>query len=122
MTMTRQLAVVIGSSLAIGALCFSPGRAPAQSNVPPAGFVALFDGKTLDGWWGAKTEDPRDYLALDAQELAAKKKASLEDIRAHWRVEDGELVNDGQGLFLTSDRFFGDFELLASYKMSPGGG
>lgn len=96
------------------------GHARGEDNVPPDGFKALFNGKNLDGWWGAKTEDPRDYLALSPEELAAKKAASLEDIRQHWRAEDGELVNDGKGLFLTTDKFYGDFELLASYKMVPG--
>ena len=61
-------------------------------NVPPEGFVALFNGKNLDGWWGAKTEDPRDYMALPPEQLAEKKAASLEDIRQHWRVENGELI------------------------------
>lgn len=92
----------------------------AEPNVPPEGFVALFNGQTLDGWWGAKTEDPRDYIALPPEKLAEKKAASLEDVRAHWRVENGELINNGQGLYLTTDAFYGDFELLASYKMVPG--
>ena len=30
------------------------------SSSPPAGFVPLFNGMNLDGWWGAKTEDPDD--------------------------------------------------------------
>ena len=72
--------------------------------------------KDLDGWWGAKTEDPRDYMALPPEELAEKKAASLEDIRQHWRVENGELVNDGHGLYLTTRADFADFELLVDYK------
>ncbi|NUQ66631.1 MAG: DUF1080 domain-containing protein [Pirellulales bacterium] len=98
----------------------SISHAPAADNTPPQGFAALFNGKDLEGWWGAKTEDPRDYMALPPEKLAEKKTASLEDIRQHWRVENGELVNDGQGLYLTTDKFYGDFELLASYKMVPG--
>jgi hypothetical protein len=92
----------------------------SEQNVPPEGFAALFNGKDLDGWWGAKTEDPRDYLALPPEELAAKKAASMDDIRQHWRVENGELINDGTGLYLTTEAFYGDFELLASYRMVPG--
>ena len=34
-------------------------------------------------------------------------------------VEDGELVNDGKGLYLTTDKDYGDFELLVDYKMLP---
>ena len=109
-------------SLALGALVvlLSISQAPAANNEPPQGFTALFNGTNLDGWWGAKTEDPRDYMALPPEKLAEKKAASLEDIRQHWRVENGEIVNDGQGLYLTTDNFYGDFELLVSYKMVPG--
>ena len=84
----------------------------AGQEEPPQGFHALFNGENLDGWWGAGTEDPRDWQALDADALAAKKKASLDDIHQHWSVEDGVLVNDGQGLYLTTDQDYGDFELL----------
>ena len=40
-------------------------------------------------------------------------------ISTHWWVEDGELVNDGKGLYLTTDNEFGDFELLVDFKMQP---
>ena len=42
--------------------------------------------------------------------------ASLPNIRRHWRVEDGVLVNDGKGLYLTTERDYGDFELLVDYR------
>jgi len=83
---------------------------------PPEGFTALFNGKDLSGWWGAKTENPAKYLALPADQLADKKKKSLEDINKHWSVKDGVLVNDGHGLFLTSEKNFSDFELRLEYK------
>ena len=91
---------------------------PVESS-PPPGFVALFNGTNLDGWWGASTENPRDYLALPAAEFHKKHEASLADIKKHWSVENGELVNDGNGLFLTSDQNFGDFELVLDYKTVP---
>ncbi len=97
----------------------SAGYVVAADNTPPEGFLALFNGKNLDGWWGLKTESPRDYMALPPEQLAEKKAASLEDIRQHWRAEGGELINDGKGLYLTTDKFYGDFELLISYKMIP---
>jgi hypothetical protein len=78
----------------------------------PDGFEPLFNGKDLSGWWGLKTEDPAKWMALPPEELAAKKKASLKDIHQHWFVEDGVLVNDGKGLFLTTDATYSDFELM----------
>jgi hypothetical protein len=37
-------------------------------------------------------------------------------MRAHWRVENGELVNDGEGAYLTSDEDFGDAEFALEYR------
>ncbi len=108
--------ILLAAQLALTSI----GHVSAEQNTPPAGFTALFNGKNLDGWWGAKTEDPCGYIALPPEKLAEKKTASLEDIQQHWRAEDGELINDGKGLYLTTEGFYGDFELLASYKMIPG--
>jgi hypothetical protein len=86
------------------------------ADAPPAGFRALFNGKDLTGWWGSKTENPREWMALPADELNAKREASLADIRTYWSVEGDELVNGGEGLYLTSEEFFGDYELLIEYR------
>lgn len=86
---------------------------------PPPGFTALFNGNDLSGWWGASTEDPAKYLNLPPEEFRKKHDASLDDIRQHWSIRNGELVNDGKGLFLTTDKFYGDFELLVDYKTVP---
>src|SRR5262245_10743538 len=69
----------------------------------PPGFTPMFNGRDLTGWWGLETEDPAKWKALNPEDLAKKKAASLEDIRKHWRVEGDELVNDGQGLYLTTE-------------------
>lgn len=101
-------------------LAAASARADEMQAAPPAGFRALFDGQDLAGWWGADTEDPRGYLALAPEALAEKKRASLADVAQHWRVEGDELVNDGEGLFLTSDELFGDFELRLEYRTVAG--
>jgi hypothetical protein len=103
-------------------LCVCLGMGPgaaAQVDVPE-GFAALFNGRNLEGWWGAGTEDPRAWMALEPGDLEAKREASLDDIHAHWRVEDGVLVNDGEGLYLTTDRNYGDFELRLEYRTVAG--
>ncbi|WP_397568435.1 DUF1080 domain-containing protein [Schlesneria sp. T3-172] len=91
----------------------------AADNEPPAGFRALFNGKDLAGWHGLDTKDPRTVQALPAAEQADARKASLEDVNKHWSVQKGELVNDGYGLYLTSNENFGDYELFVSYKTVP---
>jgi hypothetical protein len=104
-------------SAAALALCLSPTHT-VKAEVPP-GFTALFNGRDLAGWWGAETDDPRKYMALPPEEFQKKHDASLENIRQHWRAEGDELINDGKGLYLTTDKFYGDFELLIDYRTVP---
>ena len=91
----------------------------AQAGTPPEGFTALFNEKNLSGWWGLKTEDPVKWKALSADKLAEKKAASLKDIAQHWSVDGEELVNDGHGLYLSTQKNYGDFEFLVDYKTVP---
>ena len=87
---------------------------------PPKGFTPLFNGKNLDGWWGLKTEDPEKWLNLPKDKFQEKWEASQVDIRKHWRVENGILINDGKGLFLSTEKNYQDFELLLEYKTVAG--
>jgi hypothetical protein len=114
---TRRGALAL-TALAAMSLCALSSEALAQDHAahPPEGFQALFNGVDLAGWWGATTEDPRGWMALPPEKLAEKKAASLADIQAHWSVEKGELVNDGHGKYLTTDKNYGDFELLLDYR------
>ncbi|MEG3604782.1 MAG: DUF1080 domain-containing protein, partial [Verrucomicrobiota bacterium] len=86
----------------------------------PSGFVPLFNGIDLEGWWGLKTEDPEKWMALPQKDFKAKWKASLLDVAKHWRVENGELVNDGKGLFLSTLKNYADFELMLEYRTVAG--
>ena len=83
---------------------------------PPDGFTAIFNGTDLEGWYAIETYEPRQFAALDDNERLAKIDEALKTTGEFWRVEDGEIVNDGQGPYLTSDQEFGDFELLIEYK------
>lgn len=96
-------------------------RAAENENQPPPGFTALFDGKDLSGWHGMPHLDPRQLAAMSEDERKEKTAAWTEEAKKHWNVEDGELVNDGQGPFLTSDRECGDLELLIDFKIAPKG-
>ena len=101
--------------LAVFAIGFTAST-PAQAGNPPKGFTALFNEKDLTGWWGIKTENPGKWMALPADKLAAKRAASLKDIAKHWSVDGEELVNDGHGLYLSTLKNYGDYELLVEYK------
>ena len=73
-----------------------------------AGWELLFDGSTLNGW----------------------KRYNHDTIGPLWSVQDGMIVCDGKGLTegtaniggsLLTTREFGNFELTAEWKVSPGG-
>lgn len=86
---------------------------------PPEGFSELFNGEDLTGWHGRPHFDPRKLEAMDDDERRRTLDGWWNEALEHWRVEDGELVNDGKGPYLTTDREFGDFELLLEYKTVP---
>jgi len=91
---------------------------PADAD-PPKGFASLFNGKDLTGWYGVPHFDPRKLAAMPAAERSAQLGKWRKEMLAHWRVENGEIVNDGQGPYLTTEKEFGDFELLLEYKTVP---
>jgi hypothetical protein len=86
---------------------------------PPKGFVALLNGKDLKGWHGMPHFDPYQLDAMRDAERAGKIEEWTGDAKKHWSVENGELVNDGNGAYLTTDRDFGDIELRVEYKTVP---
>ena len=86
----------------------------------PKGFRFNFQRKRSDRMVGTETEDPAKWMALSPQELKKKKEASLKDIKQHWKVQDGILINDGKGLYLSTEKNYGDFELMVDYKTVPG--
>jgi hypothetical protein len=111
----RSLACVVGGVLVLGATL----TAPTQEAAAPAGFVRLFNGKDLTGWHGMPHFDPRKLAAMSAEERAAKIAEWTADAAKHWSVENGELVNDGHGAYLTTDKEYGDIELQLEYKTVP---
>ncbi len=98
---------------------FTAGSAIAENNVPPAGFTAIFNGTDLAGWRGGETFDPRKLASMPEAERTAQIEKWNTTMRAHWRVEQGELVNDGQGAYATTEKDYRDFELLVEYKTVP---
>jgi hypothetical protein len=96
-------------------------------NQPPKGFSQLFNGKDLTGFRGGDTFDHRKLLAMPEADRAAqiaKWTKTLTEVDAktgkpNWHVENGELVNGGNGAYATTEKDYGDFELLLEYKTVP---
>jgi hypothetical protein len=71
-------------------------QAPTRADDGVAGWVSLFDGRSLRGW---------------TPEQGAK-----------WRVDNGSIVGDaGEDGWLRSERQFGDFSLKIQFKNAPKG-
>ena len=94
--------------------------ATIEAENPPADHVPLFDGKSLNGWHGQPHFDPYKLAAMSEQERSEKASEWNADMNLHWRVEDGELVNDGAGAYLVTDKKFGDFDLTLEFKIDAG--
>ena len=109
-----KIFLLAGLALALSTSAFA-------QNTPPDGFTALFNGTDLSGWRGGDTKDDRWLKALPDDKRAEQLKTWTDDLKRHWKAEGGELLNDGQGAYATTEKDFGDFELLVDYNMAPNG-
>ncbi|ACL38249.1 protein of unknown function DUF1080 [Pseudarthrobacter chlorophenolicus A6] len=91
------------------------------------GFVPLFDGSTLAGWYSVPrvygTEYPGGPLLLERFEaLGLTPPVDPEKHPARWFAEDGVLVGEqdtpgsGYGGYLVTERAYGDFELVLEMR------
>ena len=99
--------------------CFTRVHAE-ELNKPPMGFTALFNGQDLTGWKGL-VGNPKTRAAMSEKQLLAAQKKADEQMRAHWKVEDGVLVFDGKGKSLCTAKDYGDFEMYVDWKILPKG-
>lgn len=93
-----------------------PATGKAASDGIPVGFTALFNGKDLAGWHGMPHHDPYKLAALAKEDREKLLFDWTADAKKHWSVANGELINDGHGAYLTTDRELGDIEFVIDYK------
>jgi hypothetical protein len=53
---------------------------------------------------------------MSEEERKAQIAKWTDDAKQHWKVENGELVNDGKGAYLATDKDYGDIEFFIEYK------
>jgi hypothetical protein len=106
MTKFRAFALVV-VALCSASLAFAKDsnteKTPAQEQPKvEEGFVSLFDGKTLDGWW-KQDKVPKFHVG------------------GRWVVKDGNIVGDqyppGKGGFLATKKKYSDFEIRCEVKL-----
>jgi hypothetical protein len=92
--------------------------AAAPINTPPSGYKAIFNGQDLSGWRGLKGDySPHIQATLAPDALAAMQKQWNADRDVHWSVDKGEIVSDGKGVFLATNKNYGDFEMFVDWLM-----
>lgn len=112
----RELVIIL-----LVVVCTGCGRGAEQAlNVPPDGFVALFNGRDLDGWKGL-VGNPVSRARMSAAELEEAQLEADEVMRLHWQVVEGILTFDGGGQSLCTARGYGDFEILVDWKIGEFG-
>ena len=77
---------------------------------------SLFNGKDLSGWHGQRQFDPVKLAAMPEDKRASLLADDAASVAKHWSVDNGELVNDGHGAFLTTDKDYGDAVFWLEYK------
>lgn len=110
--------LLVASALQFGCSTSASDKGSSAAK-PPAGFVALFNGQDLTGWRGGDTFDHRKLLAMSEADRAAQIAKWTATMTAHWRVENGVLINDGFGAYATTEKDYGDFELRLEYRTVP---
>lgn len=85
----------------------------------PKGFTALFNGQDLEGWHGIPQHDPvklKQEMEADPAAYEAKYEKWQESVADHWRAENNAIINDGNGVYLTTKKEYGDIELRLDYR------
>ncbi len=116
---TQFFRVVVALLAIVATLNTCQGLSAQESNTPPSGFTALFNGKDLAGWHGMKTMDPRKMDAMSSADYDKLRADNGKVTETHWIAVDGAIVNDGKGPYLTTDKWYGDMELHIDYKTVP---
>ena len=110
--------------LAIVFLAFANAAPTSRADdppMPPKGFTALFNGEDFSGWHGMPHFDPRDLAKMNPEAREKQIAAWNDDLKQHWTVKDHVIVNDGQGVYLTTDKEYADIELHVDFMMFPQG-
>jgi hypothetical protein len=84
------------------------------------GFKSMFNGKDLTGWHGL-VENPIARAKMKPSDLAKKQIIADQKVAVNWSVKDGCISFTGSGDNLCSVEEYGDFEMLADWKISKAG-
>src|ERR671914_578419 len=120
----RSISVGMVSAAMMAVAAISVVHAQAQAPAAKKGFTTLFNGKDLSGWrgrpGGGGVFSPYVEAKFTPEEREAKKAEWNADRDKNWSVDaaTGELVSNGHGVHLATEKPYGDFELLVDWKLT----
>ncbi|MEZ6094410.1 MAG: DUF1080 domain-containing protein [Pirellulaceae bacterium] len=79
-------------------------------------FVDLLAGNELSQWTALETLDPRKFEALSDDERQKLLDDGRTAMQKFWTMDGNELVNEGEGPYLTTLESYRDFELKLEYR------
>src|SRR6185369_1259701 len=115
--LSSSLVVLAGMGSGIAA-------AQAVRPAPPPGFTDLFDGRDLKGWrgrpGGGGVFSPYVEAKFTPEERAQKQSEWNADRDLHWKADSakGEIVSDGKGVHLATEKAYGDFEFRVDWMLT----
>ena len=113
-----------GSLVVLAGLSVNTAAAQTVRPAPPAGFTDLFDGKDLKGWrgrpGGGGVFSPYVEAKFTTEERAQKQSEWNVDRDLHWKADPvkGEIVSDGKGVHLATEKAYGDFEFRVDWMLT----
>lgn len=116
-----RISLFIGGLVTL--LSLSAAAQPRKSK-PPAGFTRLSNGNDLKGWrgrpGGGGVFSPYVEAKFTPEERAAKQAEWNADRDLHWRIDPakGEIISDGKGVHLATEKFYGDFEFRVDWMLT----
>jgi hypothetical protein len=90
-----------------------------RAQLAPQDVPALFNGQDFSGWNGMPPMNPAELAAMSEDDRKARLEKWAADVKSHWKIANGELVNVGNDAYLTTGKTFGDVELLVEFKVAP---
>ena len=95
--------LIIATILASSLTSTMSGADDLVHNDAPKGFTVLFNGKNLDGWI-AHRQNPYKLAEMSKEDRKTFLDEQWKDAELHWSVDNGELVNDGKGVYMTTPK------------------
>lgn len=106
-------------TLLMGCSSFALAEQPTALIAGDLTFEKVFDGKSLDGWHARPHFSPIKLAEMSEEERTEKLNGWMEEAKQHWTVENGELVNDGHGPYLVTNRDYSNYALKLEYRTVP---